>query len=90
MASIKTYSQIKKAIKECIQTGKANTLTVIGYTGLNIRIRPNKKGGASVEFRHRYKHPYTKKEINYNLGNYPSLSLEHARQAHSDDKALLA
>lgn len=90
MASIKTDSQIKKAIKECIQTGKQINLTVIGYTGLNIRIRPNKKSGASVEFRHRYKHPYTNERPNITLGKYPSLTLAQAKTAHAENLALLA
>ncbi|MDN3453478.1 tyrosine-type recombinase/integrase [Psychrobacter sp. APC 3350] len=88
---ITTDTQIKKAIKEVVQTGEAISYGIAGYQGLEIRIRPNKDNtDASADFRHRYTHPITAKRPYMTLGQYPALSLADARQCHNDNMQLLA
>ena len=88
---ITTDKQIKRAIKEVMQTGKAEIYGIAGYQGLEIRIRPHKAGAdASADFRHRYTHPITAKRPYMTLGQYPALSLADARQCHNDNMQLLA
>ncbi|MDN5566886.1 MAG: hypothetical protein L0G25_08760, partial [Psychrobacter sp.] len=59
---ITTDTQIKRAIKEVMQTGKTDSYGIAGYKGLEIRIRPRADGAdATADFRHRYTHPITAK-----------------------------
>lgn len=89
--SIKTDTQIQKAIKQIIKSGKQGSFPIVGYKGLELRVRPTKNNSATADFRHRYTHPYTiNKRIYITLGTYPSFSLEQARTAHRDNMALLA
>lgn len=86
-----TDTQIKRAIKDTITTGKMTSYAMAGYKGLEIRIRPNKNNAdATIDFRHRYTHPITGKRPYMTLGQYPALSLADARQYHSDNMQLLA
>ena len=86
-----TDTQIKRAIKDTIQTGKTISYAIAGYRGLEIRIRPHKDSlDATTDFRHRYTHPVTSKRPYMTLGQYPALSLADARQYHSDNMQLLA
>ena len=87
--SITTDTQLRKAIRQVVQTGEQVALPLAGYKGLEIRIRPS-NGDATPTFRHRYKHPYTAKRPYMTLGEYPFMSLEQARRAHHDNMALLA
>ena len=86
---ITTDTQIKKAIRQVVQTGKQTSIPLSGYKGLEIRIRPS-SNDAKATFRHRYKAPYTAKRPYMTLGEYPYMSLEQARRAHHDNMALLA
>ncbi len=74
MIKATTDTQVKKGIKDIIKLGKEKNINIVGYTGLRLRVRPNKKGGATSTFIHRYTHPYTKKERKMTLGNYPRTS----------------
>lgn len=88
---VSTDTQIKRAIKEAVQAGKAVSYPIAGYKGLEVRIRPHKEGAdATSDFRHRYTHPITGKRPYMTLGQYPALSLADARQYHSDNMQLLA
>ncbi len=87
--SITTDTQLRKAIRQVVQTGEQVAIPLAGYKGLEIRIRPS-SGDAKATFRHRYKHPYTAKRPYMTLGQYPFMSLEQARRAHHDNMALLA
>lgn len=87
--SITTDTQLKKAIRQVVQTGKQAALPLAGYKGLEIRIRPT-GNDAKATFRHRYKAPYTNKRPYMTLGEYPFMSLEQARRAHHDNMAMLA
>lgn len=85
MASITTDTQIKKAIKTR-DPKKAAYFGIGGYRGLRLRIR-----GDYVEFQHRYTQPISKERVEMTLGDYnKGFTLEHARQAHRDNLALLA
>ena len=85
MANLTTDTQIKKAIKDS-DPAKTVYYGIGGYRGLRIRIR-----GDYVEFQHRYTHPYTGKRVQLTLGDYnKGYTLEHARQAHRENVALLA
>lgn len=88
---VSTDTQVKRAIKEAVQAGKAVSYPIAGYKGLEVRIRPHKEGAdATSDFRHRYTHPITGKRPYMTLGQYPALSLADARQYHSDNMQLLA
>lgn len=85
MANLTTDTQIKKAVKNT-QPDTVVYFGIGGYRGLRLRIRGN-----YAEFQHRYTHPITKKRIQMTLGDYnKGFTLEHARQAHNDNTALLA
>ncbi|SUD92070.1 tyrosine-type recombinase/integrase [Psychrobacter phenylpyruvicus] len=87
---ITTITQIEKAIKQAIKDGKTTIKPLIGYKGLELRIRPHKdRTDATADFRHRYTHPITGKRPYMTLGQYPALTLADARQMHSDNMALL-
>lgn len=85
VANLTTDTQIKKAVKN----SPPDTVVYFGiggYSGLRLRIRGN-----YAEFQHRYTHPITKKRIEMTLGRYDKgFTLEHARQAHRDNLALLS
>lgn len=84
MTNLTTDNQIKKAVKDS-DPAKTVYYGIGGYRGLRIRIR-----GGYVEFQHRYTHPYTGKRVQLTLGDYnKGFSLEHARQAHRENVALL-
>lgn len=87
--SITTDTQLRKAIRQVVQTGEQVALPLAGYKGLEIRIRPS-GNDATATFRHRYKKPYTTKRPYMTLGQYPFMTLEQARRAHHDNMALLA
>ena len=88
---VSTDTQVKRAIKEAVQTGKAVSYPIAGYKGLEVRIRPHKDSpDATADFRHRYTHPITSKRPYMTLGQYPALSLADARQYHNDNMQLLA
>ena len=84
MAALTTDTQIKKAVKEA-QGQKRIYHTIGGYQGLRLRIR-----GGCIEFQHRYTHPITGKRKEMTLGQYPALTLERARQTHTDNMRMLA
>lgn len=84
MAALTTDTQIKRAIREA-QGQKRVYHTIGGYAGLRLRLR----GGCS-EFQHRYTHPITGKRKEMTLGQYPALTLEQARRAHSDNLRMIA
>ena len=84
MAALTTDTQIKKAVKEA-QGQKRVYHTIGGYQGLRLRIR-----GSCIEFQHRYTHPITGKRKEMTLGQYPALTLERARQTHTDNMRMLA
>ncbi|WP_218689129.1 site-specific integrase [Psychrobacter sp. BF1] len=81
--AIKTDTQIKKIIKTH-QDGNAIYL-IDGFAGLDLYIRENK----TTTFRHRYTSPVTGKRPYYTLGTYPYMTLEQARDKHSDNIKLL-
>lgn len=81
--AIKTDTQIKKIIK-AHQDGNAIYL-IDGFAGLDLYIRENK----TTTFRHRYTSPVTGKRPYYTLGTYPYMTLEQARNKHSDNIKLL-
>jgi len=84
MATLTTDTQIKRAIKDA-QGQKRVYHSIGGYRGLRLRIR-----GSYVEFQHRYTHPSTAKRREMTLGQYPSLTLEQARQTYNSNLSLLA
>lgn len=86
--SITTDTQLKKAIRQVVQTGKQTSIPLSGFKGLEIRIRPS-GNNAKATFRHRYKAPYTTKRPYMTLGEYPYMTLEQARSAHHDNMVLL-
>jgi len=89
--TIKLDSQIQKAIKETIQAGKTISYPIVGYKGLEVRIRPHKNElDAAIDFRHRYSHPITGKRPYMTLGQYPALTLADAKDMYRDNMALLA
>ena len=81
--AIKTDTQIKKIIK-AHQDGNAIYL-IDGFAGLDLYIRENK----TTTFRHRYTSPVTGKRPYYTLGTYPYMTLEQARDKHSENIKLL-
>lgn len=83
MAALTTDTQIKRAIKDA-QGQKRVYHTIGGYAGLRLRLR-----GGCIEFQHRYTHPITGKRKEMTLGQYPALTLEQARQTHSDNMRML-
>ncbi|WP_201525941.1 tyrosine-type recombinase/integrase [Psychrobacter frigidicola] len=89
--TIKLDSQIQKATRDTIQSGKTISYPIAGYKGLEVRIRPHKNGlDAAIDFRHRYSHPITGKRPYMTLGQYPALTLADARDIYRDNTALLA
>ena len=84
MATLTTDTQIKRAIKDA-QGQKRVYHTIGGYAGLRLRMR-----GGCIEFQHRYTHPITGKRKEMTLGQYPALTLEQARQVHSDNLRMIA
>lgn len=87
-----TVTQIEKAIKQAIKDGKPSTsFSLAGYKGLELRLRLHSDGlTTTADFRHRYTHPITGKRPYMTIGQYPALTLEQARQAHTDNMRLLA
>ena len=86
---ITTVTQIDKAIRGAMKTGEHTALPITGFKGLELRIRPSGQN-VTATFRHRYTHPYTEKRPYMTIGQYPAISLEQARTAHSANVALLA
>nr|QJS05816.1 phage integrase [Psychrobacter sp.] len=86
---ITTVTQIEKALRQVKQTGEQEALPLSGYKGLELRIRPS-GDSVSATFRHRYKHPYTAKRPYMTLGEYPYMTLEQARAAHTANMSLLS
>ena len=81
--AIKTDTQIKKIIKA--HEGGNAAHQVDGFNGLDLYIRDNK----TTTFRHRYTSPNTGKRPYYTIGTYPYMTLEQARDKHSDNIKLL-
>ena len=83
-------TQIKQAIKNAHELGKRTSYPVTGFKGLEVQVRLNKGLEPIADFRHRYTHPITGKRPYMTLGQYPALTLAHARKMHGDNMALLA
>ncbi|WP_227670225.1 tyrosine-type recombinase/integrase [Psychrobacter namhaensis] len=81
--AIKTDTQIKKIIKAHDSGNAAHQIE--GFAGLDLYIRENK----TTTFRHRYTSPNTGKRPYYTLGTYPYMTLEQARERHSENMRLL-
>ena len=81
--AIKTDTQIKKLIKA--HEGGNAAHQIGGFAGLDLCIRDNK----TSTFRHRYTSPNTGKRPYYTLGTYPYMTLEQARDKHSENMRLL-
>lgn len=81
--AIKTDTQIKKIIKAHESGNAAHQID--GFAGLDLYIRDNK----TTTFRHRYTSPNTGKRPYYTIGTYPYMTLEQARDRHSDNTKLL-
>ena len=81
--AIKTDTQIKKIIKA--HEGGNAAHQIDGFNGLDLYIRDNK----TTTFRHRYTSPNTGKRPYYTLGTYPYMTLEQARDKHSENTKLL-
>lgn len=85
---LKTVTQIDKAIKD---TAKTAPYSIAGYSGLFLKVEVSRRTGKkTATFKHRYTHPVTGNRPTISLGQYPAFTLEQARQAHSDNLALLA
>ena len=87
--SLKTVTQLDKAIKE---TTKTTPYSIAGYAGLFLSVEVSKHTGKKTAiFKHRYSHPILKgKRPTITLGQYPAFTLEQARQAYNGNLALLA
>lgn len=88
---ITTVTQIDKAIRQASSSSKPAILPLTGYKGLEIQIKVSKLTSAvTATFRHRYTHPYNGKRPYMSLGQYPTMTLEQARQEHQENMRLLA
>ena len=88
MQSLKTVTQLDKAIKE---TTKTTPYSIAGYAGLFLSVEVSKHTGKKTAiFKHRYSHPILKgKRPTITLGQYPAFTLAQAKQAYNDNLALL-
>lgn len=83
-------SEIKKAIKDTIKTGKEQIYPIKNCKGLELRIRINKDGQtAAADFRHRYTHPITGKRPYMTLGKYDAFTLKQAIELYRQNIALI-
>lgn len=88
--SLKNDTQIKRAIKDVIQSNKTTSYAIEGHTGLELRIRPHQDGkNVTCDFRHRYTHPITGKRPYMTLGQYPAFKLADAHNYYKNNRTLL-
>lgn len=86
---ITTVTQIEKALRQVRKSGEQVAIPLAAHKGLELRIRPS-SDDVTATFRHRYKHPYTAKRPYMTLGEYPYMTLEQARAAHTANMSLLS